>query len=324
MPRKLIRAVALLAVAVSSVAFAAGDTAKPITIIVPFTHGGPTDDIAQVLAPALSKALGRPVREKNVIGAGGTLGAEQVSRAGRDGSTLLLANMGHATSRALYRGLRYDPVKSFEPIGLVADVPMMLVARSTLAAANLSELRAQLGAGPGKLTYGHAGIGSASHLCGLMLSSALGVEFAPVAYPGTADAMADLVAGRFDLMCDQSSNTIEPIQAGKVKVFGVTSKARVPDFQHVPTLAEGGLPRFDLLVWHGLYAPKGTPVPVIDKLAAALQAALKDPDLKARLAGLGALPVPPERARPQALRRKLDAEIAKWAPIIRNAGLHVE
>lgn len=323
-PRLLLLA-ALVATAPALAADKPNKPAKPktITIVVPFTHGGPTDEIAQILAETMGNALKQKVVEKNIVGAGGTLGAEQVAKAKPDGTTLLLTNIGHATSASLYRKLRYDPVKSFEPIGLVADVPMTLVAKPKLPAENFKELLAYIQGNPGKVTYGHAGIGSASHLCGLLFMSAIKTNFATVPYNGTAEAMADLVAGRFDLMCDQTSNTLEPIKAGKIKVFGVTSKSRLPNLP-APTLIEDGLPGFELIVWHGLYAPKGTPKPVIDKLAAALQQALQDPKLKAKFAEVGAAPAVQDKARPQALRARLTAEVDKWKPIIKKAAVYAD
>lgn len=312
-------------------AHAADKPAKPKTImlIVPFTPGGPTDEIAQALAKGLAASLQQKVVARNVAGAGGTLGAEQVAKARPDGQTLLLSNVGQATSGVLYPKLRYDPMKSFEPIGLVAEVPMTLVGSPRLAAADFKELRGVMAgttagttaaAKKPRLTYAHAGAGSASHLCGLMLADALKADLAAVSYPGTAEAMADVIAGRVGLLCDQTSNTLAPIQAGRVRVFGVTTKARVAALPNVPTLAEAGLPNFQLAVWHGLYAPKGTSGADIARLSKALQDALQSPDMKQRLAELGAVPSASQAATPQALRKRLEGDIAQLAPLLKRAG----
>jgi tripartite-type tricarboxylate transporter receptor subunit TctC len=303
-------------------AHAVDKTAKPgtITLIVPFTQGGPTDEIAQALAQGLAASLQQKVVARNVPGAGGTLGAEQVAKARSDGQTLLLSNIGQATTGVLYKKLRYDPLKSFEPIGLVAEVPMTLVGSSRMTAADLKELRIAIAAAKPRLTYAHAGAGSASHLCGLMLVDALKADLAAVSYPGTAEAMADVTAGRVGLLCDQASNTLAPINAGGVRVFGVTTKARVVALPNVPTLAEAGLPNFQLTVWHGLYAPKGTPGADIARLSKALRDALQTPDMKQKLAALGAVPSEPNAATPEALRKRLEGDSARLAPLLKRAG----
>lgn len=292
---------------------------KAVTLIVPFTHGGPTDEIAQALAQGLAASLGQKVIGRNVPGAGGTLGAERVAKARPDGQTLLLSNLGQAASRRLYPQLRYDPVTSFEPIGLVAELPMTLLGKPGTPAVDLAELRGALAAARPPLTYAHAGIGSASHLCGLMLVDALKVDLAAVGYPGTAEAMADLVAGRVDLLCDQTSNTLVPIRAGKVRVFGVTTKARIAALPDVPTLAQAGLPNVQLAVWHGLYTPKGTPGTEVARLSNALRDTLRTPAMKQKLADLGALPMAPDAATPEALRKRLAADIARLTPLLNRA-----
>jgi tripartite-type tricarboxylate transporter receptor subunit TctC len=292
-----------------------------VTIVVPFSHGGPTDELARILSEPLGKALQRKVVERNILGAGGTLGTERVSRATPDGTTLLLSNIGQATSPALYRNLRYDPVRDFEPVGLVADVPMMLVGRRDLAAVNFKEL---LRDARGGLTYAHAGIGSASHLCGVLLRTASRANLRTIPYQGTQEALSDLAGGHVDLLCDQPTNTLSAIRAGHVRPYAVTGKARLDILPDVPTMNEAGLPGFDLVVWHGLYAPKGTPPEVIDRLAAALRKALADPTLKARMIGLGALPATAEQATPQALRARLSAEIERWQPIFRDGGTQTD
>jgi tripartite-type tricarboxylate transporter receptor subunit TctC len=302
-------------------AHAVDKPAKPgaIILIVPFTQGGPTDEIAQALAQALATRLQQKVVVRNVPGAGGILGTEQVAKSRPDGRTLLLSNIGQATSGALHTGLRYDPVKSFEAIGLVAEVPMTLIGSSRLVAADLKELRSAMAGAKPHLTYAHAGAGSASHLCGLMLADALKADLAAVSYPGTAEALADVTAGRVDLLCDQTSNTLVPIGVGRVRVFGVTTKARVVALPNVPTLAEAGLPKFQLAVWHGLYAAKGTPDADITRLSTALQGALQAPEFKQKLADLGAVPAAPQAATPEALRKRLEGDIARLAPLLKRA-----
>ena len=304
----------------------AADPAAParnptITIIVPFTHGGPTDEIARLLLAPLGKALKQKVVERNILGAGGTLGAEKASKAKPDGATLLLSNVGQATSPSLYRDLRYDPIGDFEPIGLVAEVPMMLVARPSLPAKNLKEL---LAGGTAALSYAHAGVGSASHLCGLLFMNATQAKPRAIAYQGTQEALSDLIGGRVDLLCDQPTNTLKAVKAGQVQAYGVTSKARVGVLPQVPTMAEAGLPEVELVVWHGLYAPKGTPRETIERLAAGLREALADPALKAQMAQLGAVPASADDATPDTLRQRLKSEELRWGPIIRGAGVRAD
>jgi tripartite-type tricarboxylate transporter receptor subunit TctC len=296
----------------------------PITMIVPFPAGGPTDTVARLVAQAMGKALQQQVLVENVGGAGGTLGAGRAARGPGGGYTLLLHHIGHATAPALYRKLAYDPIGDFEPIGLITDVPMTLVSRRDFPARNLAELLSQIRAGKDKITCANAGLGSASHLCGVLFMSALQTTMTTVPYKGTGPAMNDLLGGQVDLLCDQTTNTTSQIRAGKIKAYGVTTRARLPSLPELPTLAEGGLPGFEVTVWHGLYATRGTPRPVIDKLASALRAALGDPVLKRRFADLGTAPVSAERATPEALRAHLAAEIARWRPILQKAGAYAD
>ena len=297
---------------------------RPLTVVVPFTAGGPTDTLARNLGVALTGFLKQQVIIDNSGGAGGTIGINKVAKAKPDGYTLLLMHIGMSTSPALYRKLPYDTLNDFEPIGQVADVPMTLIGKKGLPANTLKELVAYIKANKGTLTYANAGLGAASHLCGLLFMSAIETDMTTVPYKGTAPAMADLLGGQVDLMCDQTTNTTQQIKAGTVKVFGVTTKQRNAALKDVPTLAEQGLKDFEVTVWHGLYAPKGTPKPVLDKLVAALQAAVQDPGLKARLAELGAEPVPVSKANPESLRTQLQSEIKKWDPIIKKAGQYAD
>lgn len=297
---------------------------KPITMIVPFAAGGPTDTVARLLGQAMGDHLRQQVVVENVGGAGGTLGAGRVARADADGYTIFLHHIGQSTAPALYRKLPYNAVTDFEPIGLVTDVPMTLVARKDFPAKDLKELLAYVKANKEKVTYANAGLGSASHLCGMLFMSAIQTDMTTVPYKGTGPAMNDLLGGQVDFMCDQTTNTTNQIKGGKIRAYAVTTKTRVPLLPDIPTLAESGLPGFEVAVWHGLYAPKGTPKPVIDKLVQALQFALKDPTVKQRFGESGTEPVAQNRATPQALATHLKAEIAKWDPIIKKAGVYAD
>jgi tripartite-type tricarboxylate transporter receptor subunit TctC len=305
-------------------AFAQQYPTKPITLIVPFAAGGPTDTVGRLLAKAMGDQLKQQIIVENVAGAGGTIGAARVARAAGDGYTIFLHHIGMATAPALYRKLAYDPIKDFEPIGLVTDVPMTLVAKKDFPAKNLKEAIAYTKANKTKVTLGNAGLGAASHLCGLLFLSAIETDLTTVPYKGTGPAMNDLLGGQIDLMCDQTTNTTSQIKADKIKVYGVSTKKRVPSLPNVPTLQEAGLPNFEVAVWHGLYAPKNTPKPVLDKLATALRTALKDPTVKQRFNELGTEPESDDRAQPEALRAHLKAEIEKWGPVIKNAGVYAD
>ena len=321
---RLLLTVATLAIAATTNTVAQDYPAKPVAIVVPFPPGGPTDVLARNLGVALSSALKQQIIVENSGGAGGTIGINKVAKARPDGYTLLLMHIGMSTAPALYRKLPYDTIGDFEPIGLVADVPMVLVARKGLAPNNFKELVAYAKAHRTKLTYGTAGLGSSSHLCGMLFMSAIETEFTTVSYKGNAPALSDLVGGQIDLMCDQASSVSPQIGAGSVKVYAVTSKTRVPSLPNVPTLHELGLTGFEVVIWNGLYAPRGTPKPALDKLALALQTALADSALRSRLSDLGAEPVSPDKARPEALRAVLKSEIDRWGPIIRKLGVYAD
>jgi tripartite-type tricarboxylate transporter receptor subunit TctC len=297
---------------------------KSVIMVVPFAAGGPTDTVARIIAQPMSKALKQQVIIENTAGAGGTLASARVAKAAPDGYTLLLHHIGHATSATLYRKLPFDTINDFEPIGQVADIPMSLIGKKDLPANNLKELIVWMKANKEKVLLGNAGIGAASHLCGMLIQSALQTEFTTLPYKGTGPAMNDLLGGQFDIMCDQTTSTTGQIKGGRVKAYGVTTLKRVASLPDVPTLNEAGLPGFEVVVWQGIYAPKGTPKPVIDKLVAALDEALRDPGVKARLAELGSEPVPPAKATPEGLRSHLQAEVAKWAPIIKKAAAYAD
>ena len=297
---------------------------KVITIVVPFAAGGPTDTVARLIAAPMSKTLKQQVIVENVGGAGGTIGANRVAKAAADGYTLLLHHIGQSTAPALYRKLPYDPVADFEPIGLINEVPMTLVAKKDFPPKDLKELISYVKVNKDKVNLANAGLGAASHLCGMLFMSAIETDLTTVPYNGTAPAMNDLLGGQVDLMCDQTTNTTSQIKAEKIKVYGVTTRKRLASLPKVPTLEEAGLKGFEVTVWHALYAPKKTPKAVIDKLTSALQDALKDSNVKQRFGELGTEPVSSDRATPEALQKYLKAEIDKWTPIIKKAGVYAD
>lgn len=294
---------------------------KPVMFTVPFAAGGPADVIGRILANGMSKVLNQQFVVENTVGAGGTIGTARVAASPPDGYSLLLMHISHAANVAFYPNLRYDPIKDFEPIGLVAESPMAIVARKDFPASNFKEFVAYLSANNEKMTYGFAGIGSASHLCSLLFFHAINTTVNGAPYKGTAPALNDLLGGHLDFMCDQTINVLQPVKSGLVKAFAATTPQRLKVAPDLPTIAEFGLPDFQMVVWYAMYAPKGTPKPIVDKLSAALQKALQDPEVQERLAQSGAQTVPPERARPDVLRDHLKVEIDRWVPIIRKAGV---
>jgi len=297
---------------------------KPITMIVPFSAGGPTDTVARSIAASMQEMLKQTVVVENVGGAGGTIGVARGARSEPDGYTITMHHIGMATAPTLYRKLSFDPLKDFEYIGLVADVPMTMIARGDFPAKDLKEFLSYVKANASKLSYANAGLGAASHLCGLMFMTAIDTKFVTVPYKGTGPAMNDLLGGQVDFMCDQTTNTTSQIKAGKVKAYAVTTAERIEALPDLPTLQEGGLKDFEVSVWHGLYAPKGTPKPVMDTLVKALHHALQDEQVKKRFADLGTAPVAVSRGTPEALRKHLEAEIKKWRPVIQAAGQYAD
>jgi tripartite-type tricarboxylate transporter receptor subunit TctC len=308
----------------ASPAYADQYPSKVITIVVPFSAGGPSDTIARLLAQTMSPLLKTQVIVENVVGAGGTIGAARVAQARPDGYTLFVHHIGHSTAPALYRKLPYDSIRDFEPIGIINDGAMTLVARKDFPAKNLKEMIAYLKANKDKVNLANAGVGAASHLCGMLFMSAIQTDFTTIPYKGTGPAMNDLLGGQVDFMCDQTTNTTSHIKAGKIKVYGVTTEKRVASLPNVPTMGEAGLPNFVITVWHALYAPKGTPTPIIEKLSKTLQVALKDPNLQKRFGELGSEAASQKRATPEALRTQLKSEIEKWRPIIKKAGIFAD
>jgi tripartite-type tricarboxylate transporter receptor subunit TctC len=298
---------------------------KPITMVVPYSAGGPTDVVARMLAIPMGKSLGQTVVVENTVGAGGTIAPARVAKAKPDGYTILIHHMGMATAPALYKKLPYDPLKDFEYIGQVMDVPMTLLSRKDFPANNFKELLAYVKANKDKVSLANAGIGAVSQLCGLLFASQIGVDLTTVPYKGAGPALNDLMGGQVDLLCDQTTQTAPVIKDGnRVKVFGVTTPKRLASMPDIPTLDEQGLKGFDVRVWHGIYAPKGTPAAVTAKLNVALRAALQDEVVKQRLADLSSEIVPMDKVTPEALRSHLAAETAKWGKVIRAAGIQGE
>ena len=316
------RILALGAVLVAASAAAQQYPARSITMLVPYAAGGPTDTVARVVALSMSKPLGQAVTVRNEPSMGGILAPEQAKNSKPDGYTILIHHVAMATAPAFYRPLRFNPLTDFDYIGLINDVPMTLIARPGFPAKDFKEFLAYVKANKSKVHYANAGIGAASHLCGMLFMSAIRTDFPAVPYKGTGPAMDELLAGQVDFMCDQATNTTSQIKGGKVKVYGVTSLKRMPSLPDVPTLNEQGLKGFEVGVWHGLYGPKGMPKPVLDKLVAALQATVKDDEVKKRFADLGASTYPPAKATPAALQAHLKAEMNRWAPVIKKACAH--
>ncbi len=320
--RKILAALAAL---VASTAVLAQDYPnRTISIVVPFAAGGPTDTVARLVAQSMTKSLGQTVIVENVAGAGGTIGPKKVAASKPDGYTLVLMHIGISTSVSLYRNLGYSPVTDLEPIGLITDVPMTFIARKDFPPKDMKELIAYVKANKDKVTYANAGVGAASHLCGMLFMTAIQTDLTTVPYKGTGPAMTDLIGGQVDFMCDQTTNTTPQIKGGKVKAYAVTTSTRVKSLPDLPTVQEAGIKDFHVGVWHGLWAPKGTPKPAIDKLTAALQAALKDPSVVTKFAELGTEPVAQDQATPAALAKHLKAEVDKWAPIIKKAGVYAD
>ncbi len=317
-------AVATTALGFASVTAAQTYPTKPVTVVVPFAAGGPTDTVTRLVAQNMSKTLGQTVLVENVGGAGGNIGNEKVAKAAPDGYTLLLMHIGISTSATLYRNLRYNALTDLEPIGLVTTVPMTIISKKDFPPNNMKELVDYVKANKAKVSYANAGIGAASHLCGMLFMSTIQTDLLTVPYKGTGPAMNDLLGGQVDFMCDQTTNTTAQIKGGKVKVFGVTSKVRVASLPDVPTMAEAGFKDFEVGIWHGMWAPKGTPKPVIDKLVAALNTALNDEEIKKRFGDLGTAPESADRRGPEVLRAHLKSEIDKWGPIIKKAGVYAD
>jgi tripartite-type tricarboxylate transporter receptor subunit TctC len=322
--KSLFSATALAATLFAASASAEGYPERSITMVVPFAAGGPTDTVARLVAESMSKDLGQQVLVENVGGAGGTLGAGRVASSEPDGYTVLLHHIGMATSATLYRKLAYDTLNAFDYVGLVTEVPMTIVARKDFEPTDLKGLVEYVKANKDKVTVANAGIGAASHLCGMLFMSQIETPLVTVPYKGTGPAMTDLLGGQVDIMCDQTTNTTKQIQGGTIKAYAVTSPARLDVLPDVPTAAEGGLTDFQVGIWHGVYTPKGTPADAIAKLNASLKKALTDENVVARFAELGTAPSADADVTPEALKAKLEGEIARWKPVIEAAGQYAD
>lgn len=298
---------------------------KPVTLVVPYSAGGPTDVVARMLAVPMGQSLGQTVVVENTVGAGGTIAPQRVAKSKNDGYTILIHHMGMATAPALYKKLPYDPLKDFEYIGQVLDVPMTLLSRKDFPANTFPELLDYVKKNQDKVSLANAGVGAVSQLCGMLFMHQVGVKLTTVPYKGAGPAMNDLMGGQVDLLCDQTTQTAPVIQDGKrVKVFGVTTPQRLSSMPAIPTLDEQGLKGFDVKVWHGMYAPKGTPKDVIDKINKALNVAIKDETVRKRITELSSDLVSADKATPDSLRKHLTAEVARWDKVIKAAGVTAE
>jgi tripartite-type tricarboxylate transporter receptor subunit TctC len=297
---------------------------RPITLVMPYAPGGPGDVITRVFAGAMQKTLGQQVVVENPAGASGSIGTARVARARPDGYTLLMIHVSHATNVAMYKSLPYHPVDDFEPIGRATSGPMLIAARNGFPARNLNEFVAYARANAPRISLAHAGVGSASHLCGLMLMNALGVKFNEIPYKGTGPALNDLLGGQVDLLCDQTSGTVPSVKAGKIQAYAAAGRARIASLPDMPAIAEAGVQGVDINISFGLYAPKSTPRPVLERLTAALQAAVVDPEVRQRLDSMGISAVPVELARPEALRTHLKNEIDTLGGLLTRAGVKPE
>jgi tripartite-type tricarboxylate transporter receptor subunit TctC len=310
--------------AMSRLARAQAYPSRPITIVVPFAAGGPTDTIARIMGQRMRQSLGQTFVIENVTGAAGSIGVGRVARASPDGYTVGIGHWStHVVNGAIYQ-LPYDVLNDFEPISLVASNPQLIVAKKTLPPNDLKELIAWLKANPDKASEGTAGAGSASHVSGAYFQKATGTSFQFVPYRGTGPAMQDLVAGQIDIMFDQAANSLPQVRNGSVKVYAVTAKSRLSSAPDIPTVDEAGLPSFYIAVWHALWVPKGTPKDIVARLTAAVVDALADPAVRRQLQDLGQDLPPPDQQTPEALYAYHKAEIEKWWPIIKAAGIKGE
>jgi tripartite-type tricarboxylate transporter receptor subunit TctC len=307
-----------------STAFADNFPSRPITIVVPFSAGGPSDVMARILGERMKTALGQPVLVENVTGAAGSIGVGRVVHAAPDGYTVGIGHLGtHVANGAIYK-LNYDLVSDLEPVVLLPSNPMIIVSKNAVPAKTLKELIAWLKARPAPATAGTAGAGSGSHIAGLYFESATGIQLQYVPYRGTGPAMNDLIAGQIDLIVDQTSNSINQVRAGTIRAYAVTDAKRVDSAPDIPTTDEAGLGGFHMTLWSGLWVPKGTPKEIVGKLNAAAVEALNDPAVRKQFENLGLQMPTPDRLTPQALGDKQKAEIKKWWPMIKAANVKVD
>ena len=317
--KRLIAVAATLALGAGG-AFAQAYPTRPVTLIVPFAAGGPTDTIARIVSNDFSKALGQQFVVENLAGAGGTTGITRGMQARADGYTIMMGHMGtHGAAPSLYPNLKYAPTKDFAPIGLVAGTPILIVTKKDFPAKDLKEFIAYVKANGDKVNEAHAGVGSVSHTTCALLHSLIGTKTGRIAYRGTGPVLNDLVGGQVDFGCDQIVNLVSQVKAGSIKALAIATKERSPALPDVPTTAEVGLPQYEVSAWNALFAPKDTPKEVVDKLAATLDKALDDPTVRERLLELGSV-IPDKTGRtPQALQKLVESEVARWLPVLKDA-----
>jgi tripartite-type tricarboxylate transporter receptor subunit TctC len=294
---------------------------KPITLIVPFAAGGPSDTIARLVGKSMSETLGQQLIVENVAGAGGTAGAGRLAKSDADGHTLLVHHLAITASASLYKTLPYKTDAAFEHVGLINAGPYVITGRLGLEANTAQELIAKIKKDNGKVTMAHSGVGAGSHLCAVLLSQAINAEVTQVPYRGAAQSTQDIIAGNVDLLCEQTVSALPHLEIKKVKAFAVTSLTPVAQLPGVPTLESVGVKGFELTNWHGLYAPKGTPAAVVEKLNAALQKALADSDIQKRFVDLGTELFPVAERTPAAHTAKFNAELARWSDVTKKAGI---
>jgi tripartite-type tricarboxylate transporter receptor subunit TctC len=294
---------------------------RTLTMMMPYAPGGPGDTITRVFAGAMQKHLGQQIVVENTAGASGTIGTAKVARSKPDGYSLLMIHVSHATNQAMFKNLPYHPVDDFEPIGRATSGPMVIVTRNDFPAKDLNEFVSYVKANAPKISLAHAGVGSASHLCGLMMQSALNVQMNDIPYKGTGPALTDLMGGQVDVLCDQTSGTVPPVKAGKIKAYAAAGKSRLSGLPDVPAISEAGVQGLDINISFGLYAPKGTPKPVLDQLTAALQKSVSDPEVRQRLEAMGISAVTPDQARPEALRAHLKNEMDTLGNLLIKSGV---
>ena len=319
--KRIVLAAAIAAIGATG-ALAQAYPARPVTMIVPFAAGGPTDIVARIVTDHMSKTLGQQIVVENVGGAGGTVGIARASQAQPDGYTIAMGHMGtHGAAPALYPNLKYDPAKSFEPIGLAAGTPILIVVKKDFPANDLKGFVEQVKTNGAKLNEANAGVGSVSHTTCTLLQHLTQGKFTRVAYRGTGPALNDLVSGQVDFSCDQIVNLVPQIQAGNIKALAIATPERSPSLPNVPTTKEAGLPDYQVSAWNAIFAPKGTPPEVVKALAAALDKALDDENVKKRLSDLGGT-IPDKQGRtPAALQQLVESEVARWTPILKAAGV---
>jgi tripartite-type tricarboxylate transporter receptor subunit TctC len=318
--KSILSAFALVAGLAMGPAAAQSYPTKPVSMIVPFAAGGPTDIVARFVAEHMTRTLGQQIVIENVAGAGGTTGTTRAAQAAPDGYTIMMGHMGtHGAAPALYPGLKYDPSTSFEPVGIAASTPILIVASNKFAPKDLKEFVAFAKANPDKLNQAHAGIGSVSHSTCVFLNSLLGVTPTAVPYTGTGPALNDLISGQVDYMCDQIVNLAEQIRGKQIRAYAIAMNERSPALPDIPTTKEAGLPDYQVIAWNAIFAPKGTPKEVVTKLNDALKKALADETTRTRLLNLGAVLAPVSEQTPEWLGTFVKAEVARWTPVLKNA-----